>query len=42
MNAMKMNIVRDRTKLLVTDFTFITLASVYFILQFQDFIIHQF
>jgi len=34
-----MIIVRDRTKLLVADFTFITLASVYFILQFQDFII---
>jgi len=42
MATMKMNIVRDRTKLLVTDFTFITLASVYFIIRFQSFIIQTF
>jgi len=42
MARLNMNIVRDRTKLLLNDFTFMTLASVYFIIRFQSFIIQNF
>ena len=38
-NLMKLEFVKDKTDIIINDFIFYTLASVYFIIKFQSFII---